>query len=62
MFVNMDLNMDLSNTRHRFSKQQRRPAWLLSFESVKYSTDITASFVRRANYQIQVSRPLLTET
>lgn len=63
MFVNMDLNINLflSNTRHRFSKKQRHPAWLLSFESVKCSTNITASFVRRANYQIQASRPLMTE-
>lgn len=53
--------MDLlfSNTLHRFSKQQRLPVWLQTFESVKYSTDITASFVRSTSYQIQVSLPLI---
>lgn len=34
---------------HRFSKQQKLPVWSQTFESVKYSTDITANSVRRAN-------------
>lgn len=70
IFVNMDLIADLYrgktlfllNTFCRFSKQQRLPVWLQTCESVIYSTDITASFVRRANCQILVSLPLMPET
>lgn len=39
----------------RFSKAQRRPVWLQSFESVTYSTDFTVSSARKLNCQIQVS-------
>ncbi len=62
LFVSAGYTSFLSNTLHRFSKLQRLPVWLQTFESVKYLTDFTASFVRRANYQILVSLPLMPET
>lgn len=43
----------------RFSKLQRLPVLLQTLESQKYLTNITASCVRRADCQIQVSATLI---
>ena len=58
-FANAGYPVSLLNVLNRFSKQQRLPLWWQTSKSVTYSTDFMASSVRRANFQIQVSAPLM---